>query len=55
MLNDSFQKCFAYFQFRVTKRDMSGGNSVVGLWRDRELGEERVEDPNEALIENKPK
>lgn len=54
MLNDSFQKCFAYFQFRVTKRDMSGGNSVVGLWRDRELGEERVEDPNEALIENEP-
>lgn len=33
---------------------MSGGNSVVGLWRDRELGEERVEDPNEALIENEP-
>lgn len=31
---------------------MSGRNSVVGLWRDRELGEERIEDPNVALIEN---
>lgn len=54
MLNDSFQKYFANFQFHVTNRDMSGGNSVVGLWRDREREAERVEDPNEALIESEP-
>lgn len=33
---------------------MAGGNSVVGLWRDRERASERIEDPNEALIENEP-
>lgn len=54
MLNDSFQKYFANFRFHVTNRDMSGGNSVVGLWRDREREAERVEDPNEALIESEP-
>lgn len=54
MLNDSFQKYFANFRFHVTNRDMTGGNSVVGLWRDREREAERVEDPNEALIESEP-
>lgn len=54
MLNGRFQKCFAKSHFHVTKRDMSGRNSVVGLWRDRELGVERVEDPGESLIENEP-
>ena len=54
MLNDSLQKDFAIIYFRVTNRDMSGGNSVVGLWRDREREAERVEDPNEALIESEP-
>lgn len=54
MLNDSLQKYLAYQRIHVTKRDMTGGNSVVGLWRDRELASERVEDPNEALIENEP-
>jgi|CXWL01.1.fsa_nt_gi hypothetical protein len=54
MLNDSLQKYFAMFRFRVTKRDMAGGNSVVGLWRDREREAERIVDPNEALIENEP-
>ena len=29
---------------------MTGGNSVVGLWRDRDGASERIEDPNEALI-----
>ncbi len=33
---------------------MTGGNSVVGLWRDRDGASERIEDPNEALIENEP-
>lgn len=54
MLNDSLQKYLANWIIRVTKRDMTGGNSVVGLWRDRERATERVEDPNEALIENEP-
>ncbi len=54
MLNDSLQKYLAKWIIRVTKRDMTGGNSVVGLWRDRERASERVEDPNEALIEIEP-
>ena len=54
MLNDSLQKYLAYRRIHVTNRVMTGGNSVVGLWRDRELASERVEDPNEALIENEP-
>ena len=54
MLNDSLQKYLANWRIHVTKRDMTGGNSVVGLWRDRERATERVEDPNEALIENEP-
>lgn len=33
---------------------MTGGNSVVGLWRDRERAPERITDPNEALIANEP-
>lgn len=33
---------------------MTGGNSVVGLWRGREQASERVDDPNEALIEDSP-
>ena len=54
MLNDSLQKYLANWRIHVTNRDMTGGNSVVGLWRDRERDSERVEDPNESLIENEP-
>lgn len=54
MLNEKFQEYFAFRQKHVTNRDMTGGNSVVGLWRDREQATETEVNPDVSPIEDAP-
>jgi hypothetical protein len=50
MFNESFPPDFAFAENRVKPVDMSGGNSVVGLWPKGVATTDRVADPSETLI-----
>jgi hypothetical protein len=54
VLKESFPPNFAFAENHVKPVDMSGGNSVVGLWPKGVATTDRIADPGETLIHEQP-